>query len=184
MKKSLLLVFAVLLISNLSFSQDGKFTKKGQTELIASISFASTTPVLGGTTGESTSTFSLAPYVGYFVIDGFEVGLGAGITSQSGNSGYTSYAFVVAPAYNFNTKSRFYPYVQGEVGYNSIKYSGSSSLSGIVWGFEGGLKINVIGNGLLKFGLNYDQYTQKIDGIDGRSGNNVITAFGGIGLFF
>lgn len=183
MKKILLLVLAVLLISNLSFSQDGKFTKKGQTEIIASISFASTTPVLGGTTGESTSTFTLAPYVGYFITDGFELGLGAGITSQSGNSGYTSYAFVVAPAYNFNTKSRFYPYVQGEIGYNSIKYSGSDTYSGIVWGLEGGLKINVAGNALLKFGFNYDQYTQNINGVSGRSGNNVVTAFGGIGLF-
>lgn len=183
MKKILLLVLAVLLITNLSFSQDGKFTKKGQTEIIASISFASSTPVLAGVTGKSTSTFTLAPYVGYFITDGFELGLGAGITSQSGSSGYTTFAFVLAPAYNFNTKSLFYPYVQGEIGYNSINYSGSSTYSGIIWGFEGGLKINVTGNALLKFGLNYDQYTQNVDDIDGRFGSNVVTAFGGIGLF-
>ena len=183
MKKILLLVLAVLLISNLSFCQNGKFTKKGQTEIIASISFASTTPVLDGVSGKSTSTFTLAPYVGYFITDGFELGLGAGITSQSGSYGSTTYAFVLAPAYNFNTKSILYPYVQGEIGYNSINYSGSGTYSGLIWGFEGGLKINIAGNALLKFGLNYDQYTQNIDGISGRSGSNVFTAFGGIGLF-
>lgn len=189
MKKVLLFIFASLvLISTSSFSQNNKFAKKEQWELGGTISFTSMTPVSSGNTGDATSIFRLAPSVGYFVVDGYELGLMIDFTSYSygGSSSYHDYSLYFAPAYNFRTNSIAYPYVQGQIGYTGLSngYSSSSKdLTGLAWGIEGGVKINFVGNGLVKAGINYNQRTLNPEGATSRYGYNTVSIIIGVGIF-
>lgn len=186
MKKVLLFIFASLvLISSSSFSQNNKFAKEKQWELGGTISFTSMTPVSNGETGKSTSIFRLAPSVGYFVVDGYSLGLMVDFTSYSySGSSSSDYSLYFTPSYNFKTNSISYPYLQGQIGYTGISYgSGGSDASGLAWGIEGGVKLNVVGNGLAKIGINYIQRTLNKSGASSRSGYNNVSIVLGLGIF-
>ena len=61
---SLTVLLLVLFASVSSAQGRNKFATQGSTELGGSISFQSLTPVSNGNTGDATTVFSLAPYVG------------------------------------------------------------------------------------------------------------------------
>lgn len=187
MKKLFLFVLTgLILISNSSFSQKNKFAKENQWELNGTISFTSTTPVTDGNTGKALTIFRFAPTAGYFAVEGYEMGLIVDYTSYSysGSSSYSDYTLYFAPSYNFKTDSQFYPYVQGQIGYTGISSGSSEGSHGIAWGFEGGIKVNPIGNGLIKFGINYNQRTLNKSSDTERNGYNNISFVLGLGLFF
>ena len=150
-----------------------RFATRGTTELGGSISFQSITPVSNGNTGDATSIFTVLPFVGFFVADGFEIGLNPlGITSISPPSGssFTQIMIFAAPSYNFNTGSRVYPFIEALLGYAS--QSNGSSRSGFSWGGRGGVKVAVAEHGLLNLGLQYIQITLNRSGASERSGSN------------
>jgi Outer membrane protein beta-barrel domain len=189
MKKVLLFIFAALvLISTSSFSQNNKFAKENQWEIGGTISFTSMANVSSGNTGESTSILRLAPSVGYFVIDCLELGVLVDLTSYKygGSDTYNDYSLYLTPAYNFRTNSISYPYVQGQIGFTgqTSGSSSSSNLSGLAWGIEGGVKINVVGNGLAKIGINYNQRTLNRSNSTSRNGYNTVSVVIGVGIFF
>lgn len=188
MKKFLLFAFAVLLlISNSSFSQQNKFANKNQWEIGGTISFTSMTRVSSGNTGESYSIFRMAPSVGYFVDNSIELGVMIDFTSYkySGSSSSNDYTLFFTPAYNFKTNSITYPYMQGQIGYTGqTGYdSGNKDYTGFAWGVEGGVKLNVVGSGLAKFGINYNQRTLNKSGAESRNGYNTVSIVLGIGIF-
>lgn len=188
MKKVLLFVFAVLvLFSNSSFSQNNKFAKKEQWEIGGTISFTSMTNVNNGNTGDSYSVFRLAPSVGYFVVDCVELGALVDFNSYKygGSSSYHDYSLYFAPAYNFRTNSISYPYVQGLIGFTGLSggSSSDSDLSGLAWGVEGGVKLNVVGYGLAKIGINYNQRTLNRSTSTSRNGYNTVSIVLGVGIF-
>ncbi|HSR18866.1 MAG TPA: hypothetical protein VLM39_12310 [Ignavibacteriaceae bacterium] len=86
--KKIFVVFTVILFSVVYCSkleaQDRKFALKGTTELAGSISYSSFTSVSNGTTGDALSIFTFAPQVGYFVVDGLELGLSTGVSLLPG----------------------------------------------------------------------------------------------------
>ncbi|MCX6157092.1 MAG: hypothetical protein WCK13_05585 [Ignavibacteriota bacterium] len=188
MKKVLLFIFvSLVLISTSSFSQNNKFAKKDQWEIGGTISFTSMTPVSSGETGKSTSVFRLAPSAGFFVVESVELGLLVDFTSYSygGGSSYSDCSFFFAPAYNFRTNSISYPYVQGQIGF-TFQSGGSGSSndpSGLAWGVEGGVKLNVTGSGLAKIGINYSQRTLNTSNSTSRNGYNTVSIVLGLGLF-
>ncbi len=189
MKKVLLFVFAALvLFSNSSFSQKNKFAKKEQWEIGGTISFTNMTNVSNGNSGDSYSVFRLAPTAGYFVVDCVELGVLIDFTSYKygGGSSYHDYSLYFAPAYNFRTNSISYPYVQGQIGFTGLSSGNSSGedLSGLAWGVEGGVKLNVVGNGLAKIGINYSQRTLNKSTYTSRSGYNTVSIVLGVGIFF
>ena len=188
MKKTLLFIFAALvLITSASFSQNNKFAKKDQWEIGGTISFTSITPVSDGETGKSTSVFRLAPSAGFFVIDCVELGVTVDFTSYkySGGDSYSDYSLYFSPAYNFRTNSISYPYVQGQIGFTGLSggYGSGNDPSGLAWGVEGGVKINVVGNGLAKIGINYNQRTLNTSNSKSRNGYNTVSIVLGVGLF-
>ncbi|HTB32139.1 MAG TPA: hypothetical protein VK808_08945, partial [Bacteroidia bacterium] len=116
------------------------FASPGCVELGGSFSFTSqsfSNPNGGGST-PSTSLILFAPYVGYFPIQGLELGVNPlSVSSSSDGTGdhTTSLLFVFAPSYNFNTRSIAYPFIEGNIGYASISESGSTtSISGVAYG--------------------------------------------------
>ena len=115
--RTALIILSVIVFypSNLSFAQDGKkFGTKGCVELGGNVSFVSTTPVSVGKTGDAITVLTVAPFLGYFVSDGFELGvnpLSFMSMSQSGNS-ITQIMVLVAPSYNFPTQGKAYPFIE------------------------------------------------------------------------
>ena len=166
----MVLVFLVVACYCPSSSQGTKrFAMEGTTELGGSISFLSVTPVSNGRSGDSYTIFSFSPFIGYFITDGFELGVDPfAITTTSGS--ITVVNVLVAPSYNFKTDGIAYPFVEGLLGYSSI--SDGSTSNGVSWGLRGGVKLAVVDQGLLNLGLQYLQITTNPSGASNRYGSN------------
>ncbi|MGE5351670.1 MAG: hypothetical protein ACM3P0_06275 [Acidobacteriota bacterium] len=181
------LFFAVLLIvlflsSSLVYAQryGGGFASPGVVELGGGLTFQSTTNVANGNTGGTTTIFSLQPYVGYFLTDGFELGFNPfGI--QTGD-GTTSLLFLLAPSYNFRTGSLAYPFIEALLGLAST--SDGETRSGFSWGLRGGVKLNIVGNSNLNLGLEYLQITENPSGATSRYGYNQVAFNVGFTVWF
>lgn len=175
----------VMCLVSMSYAQEvKKFATKGTTELGGNISFQSQTPVSNGNTGEAMTVFTVAPYIGYFVTDGFELGVNPfGITSlSSGGSSVTQVMIMAAPSYNFKTQGNAYPFIEALFGYTSIS-SGSSSASGFSWGGRAGAKITVTDKGLFNLGIQYLQVTTNPDGATSRYGSNQLAVSAGFTIW-
>jgi hypothetical protein len=161
-----------------------KFALKGTTELGGSISFQSITAVSDGNTGNAVTVFALAPFIGYFVTDGFELGLNPlGITSISySGSSSTQVTIFLAPSYNFKTESIAYPFIEALIGYAS--QSNGTTLSGFCWGGRAGAKLAVTDKGLLILGLEYVQLTLNPSGAPNRNGSNQLAISAGFTVWF
>jgi len=184
-----LVLLLFLLISINVYSQAAhNFAKQNTWEIGGSVSFSYSENVSNGKSNDNgLNVFKLYPYVGYFVTDGFEIGIMPAIELRNYSGGTTSNSFAIyaAPSYNFYTKSLAYPYIQGAFGYNRISYGGNSSTySGIAWTLEGGMKINIAGNSLLKIGLDYGQKTLNGNNSSGdRDGVNTLSFVAGFNVF-
>jgi hypothetical protein len=162
----------------------------------------------GQTTDVSISFFFANVPLSYFVIDGLQIGIipefvSVGLDASGLNADATLSVLGIyfATAYNFNLKSSVYPFIQGRFGYNSINISSNTdpntllktsqettldeTLSGIGWGFSGGIKVQLGKAGLLSFGAGYQQRTANPDPNEGdlRNGLNVITVQAGFSVF-
>lgn len=183
---SALLVVAMLIpLGPVAIAQDGKkFAMKGSTELGGSISFQSITPVFNGTTEDATTIFSVAPFVGYFIADGFEIGVNPlGLTTISfRGSSDTQLMIFAAPSYNFKTEGITYPFIEALLGYTS--QSNGSSRSGFSWGGRGGVKLAVTDKGLLNLGVQYVQITLNPSGATNRSGYDQLAISAGFTVWF
>ena len=174
----------VAVFSSALFSQQEppkKFASHGVFEFGGSATFQSTTPVVNGKTGSAEYALVAMPYVGYFVVDGFEIGMnpiGVGLQHSGGNT-ITELRFFLAPAYNFRARAGIYPFVEGLAGLTSeITSAGGSTntKSGFSWGGRGGVKIAVTEKGLLTVGVQYLQITLNSKGVSTRNGTNELSA--------
>lgn len=184
---ALVATLTLALLPHMLSAQERPFGSAGCMEAGGSITFLSTTPVSNGKTGEAISVFTIAPYIGYFAANGFEIGFNPGLIYMSyGSSSTTQFSFYLAPSYNFTTESKTYPFIEGLIGYNTASSSGSSSSSGgLCWGGRTGLKVNVTGNGLLIVALQYSQITMEPSGWTGnRYGSNVLSVSAGFTVWF
>jgi len=191
MKKSFLILAVLFLFTSISFSQN--FATKGTIEAGGSIGFSSTTTVSNGESSDnSTSTFRVEPYVGYFVINSLELGIVPSFTTSSfGDNSSTSFGAYFAPAWNFNLKSNLFPFLEGRIGYNTSSYDDGDSdtedlsYSGIAWGVKGGVKVKLGNSGLFNVAVSYDQITMNPEDWDGdRNGENILAVNAGFTVFF
>lgn len=165
------------------YAQD--FSKKDIWEIGGTISYTSQTAVNNDeTAGNSLNTFMLHVPVYYFVIDGLEVGLVPGYDNSSyADNSSSLFALLAGIAYNFNTQSNAYPYVEGRFGYNSL--TNGNTRSGVLWSLNGGAKVQVGGNALIRIGLFYQQRTLNTsDNQGGRDGYNTWGIDAGFAVFF
>jgi len=163
-----------------------EFANEQTWELGGSVGVSSTTQVNYGHTSEAMTNIAFHPYAGYFFLDGFEVGLIPGIDYyKQGGWDYSTFVIYLSPAYNFKTNSIAYPYIQGGIGYNSVGGEGMKTRSGLAWDIEGGVKLNLFGNTLLKFSLDYNEKTQNSENHTGdRNGYNTFNLVVGFNVFF
>jgi len=191
MKRSFYFFFFVLLIGTITVNAQN-FATKGTIELGGSIGFSSTTGVNNGESSEnSLSNFSFDPYVGYFVINGLELGIIPSFsTSSYSDQSTTSFGVYFAPAWNFDLKSNLFPFVEGRIGYNTSSYddgnseTDESSYGGLAWGLRGGVKVQVGNSALVNLALSYDQITMNPEDYDGdRNGTNAFGVMAGFTIF-
>jgi hypothetical protein len=184
MKKIFTILVLVLSVSIVTFSQD--FAKKGMWELGGSVGFTSSTNVYAGTsdTRGAITTFSISPEAGYFITDNFELGLvPLQFVSQSfdGNTA-SQFNFLLAPSWNFILQSNLYPYIQALIGYGSISYGGSS-VSGLDYGAQAGIKLEIAKSSLINIGLSYLMTNRTPSGISDRYGTNDLKIVAGFSVF-
>jgi hypothetical protein len=183
--RTFIVLFMVFAVSSVSFSQN-KFSKKGQVEVSGAFSYSNVTNVYNGKASSgSVSYLFFLPSVQYFATNGFEIGGAVELMniSPSSGDGMTDYTLFLIPTYNFKMDNEFYPYIQGQIGYTATS-SGGPTYSGLAWAIETGVKMNFMGNGLVKFGFNYKQLTKNHENSNGRDGMNIFSAALGIGLYF
>jgi hypothetical protein len=185
----LLLAFAAGVPSTAQ-EQRRHFGSRGTIEVGGSITFLASQPVVNEKRGVATSTLSVLPYVGYFVIESFEVGINpAGLVLTSVDSGTTTQLrILVAPSYNFRTGTMITPFVEGLAGLTSetvsISGAGTSTSAGFTWGGRAGVKVALLERGLLIIGLQYLNVTVNPPGTTTRNGSNEFSVAAGWTVWF
>ena len=187
-----LLVVITIVYSSLGNSQEKTFGTRGVTEIAGGVSFSSITSVASGKTGDATTILSLAPQLGYFVVDGFELGITTGMTLLPGVSvltpergdGTTIVQLFFSPSYNYHAEgSKVCPFIEPQIGYTSMS-SGSSSQSGFSYGVRAGIKVIAVEHFLVSLSGQYVALTFNESGATERSGFNYL-AFGvGVAGYF
>ena len=189
---TLYVIILICICNSQVFPQDKLFARKGTVELSGNISFSSYTPVFNDMSGTAATIFTLAPQIGVFASDGFEIGLRTGISllpgvsiiSSGGNNSTTVLGLFFAPSYNFVTTSEMlFPFLEGQAGYTSIS-SGSNTNSGFSYGGRAGLKIIAAGHLLLTVSVEYLAITLNAPSANERSGYNYLNIGVGVGGFF
>lgn len=188
MKKFFSFFFFVLLFGSIILNAQN-FATQGTVELGGSLGFSSTTNVSAGESADNaTTTFMVQPYVGYFIINGLELGLIPSFVSSShGDNSTTSLGVYFAPAWNFDLKSNLFPFIEGRIGYNSVNYDNGNTdatVSGLAWGLRGGVKVQVGNSALVNLALSYEQITMNPKDYDGdRNGSNIFGVNAGFTVF-
>lgn len=194
--KITLFLFIMLAITNLPAQVNTELAKKNTFEISGAVSYLSADYITNGENESTQTSIEFAPYGGYFITDGLELGIIPTIEyekygNQFGSSSITNFTIYVAPSYNFFTGSIAYPYIQAAIGYNSQSYHTSNvsiqepTISGLAWKVEGGVKINAFENSLIKLALDYGQKTLESSSHSGkRNGLNSVNFVAGLGIFF
>ncbi len=187
-----IIVLFAFLIPCSSGAQEVGFGRKGVVELSGSVSFNSITPVSNDETGEASTLFSIAPQIGYFVTDGFEIGLSTGVALLPGiaivspprGDGTTMTQLFFTPAFNVITQeSKVYPFIEGQIGYTSVS-SGNESQTGFSYGARGGVKVPVVEHLIISTSAQYLVITLNPEQATRRSGYNYFSFGIGVGGYF
>lgn len=179
MKKVVLITFFVTAVMTASFAQfsQGTFLVGGTTGL--GVNFLTAKSKAGGTTstdGKSTS-FSLEPTAGYFVIDNLALGAGIGLSTSSfkpdgGGTKSTSSAILLSPfaRYYFD---KFYAQGTFQFGSSKDKYTNGGTsitdkngLSG--WSIAGGYALLLNESVALEPQIGYGSFTSKDNDTDNK----------------
>ena len=161
-----------------------RFGAPGTVELGGSAAFTAAQPVTGGNTGTWVYDLSFMPYAGYFLAEGFELGINpAGVSVTTvGDTSTVRLRILLAPSYNFHTPTMVTPFVEGLAGLtsSSLVHSGSTtSVSGFTFGGRVGIKTAVTDRGMLTIGVQYLRITLNATGAGGRSGSNELAVAAG-----
>lgn len=187
-----LIVLLITIITSNVNAQESQFANKTVTELSGTLSYSSFTMVNNGETGDAISIFTIAPQIGYFVVDGFELGLGTGVSLLPGFSilspedgESTSFLQIFfAPSYNIKTKNKsLFPFIEAQLGYTSIS-SGDQTDSGFSYGGRAGLKIAAVEHFLINLSVQYLLITLNESGETERDGFNYLMFGVGIAGYF
>mgnify|MGYP003460966676 FL=1 len=193
--KNFIILFSLFLVVFLSngIAQDKLFATKGVLELAGTVSYSNFTMVSNGeTSDDDLSIFTLAPQIGYFITDGFELGIGTGIALVPGYSVLSTsegestnfFQLFLAPSYNLRTENKsIYPFLEAQIGYTSVS-SGDNTDSGLSYGGRVGVKLVAANNFLITFSGQYLLITLNEEGEDERDGINYLTIGVGVSGFF
>ncbi len=103
--KKLTLIFTILTLFSITLNAQN-FAKSGVIEAGGSLGFSSQTAVFNRQSDDkSTAAISIEPFVGYFIIDGVELGLiPSFVRSSYGDNSNSMFEIFFAPVYNFDMR--------------------------------------------------------------------------------
>ncbi|HTR99180.1 MAG TPA: hypothetical protein VML00_05465 [Bacteroidota bacterium] len=161
-----------------------RFGAAGTVELGGSGTFTAVQPVVAGNTGTWVYDLAFMPYAGYFLAEGFELGINpAGVSVTTiGDTSTVRLRILVAPSYNFHTPTMITPFVEGLAGFTSsslIRGGSTTSVAGFTFGGRLGIKTAVTERGLLTIGVQYLRITLNASGAPSRSGSNELAIAAG-----
>jgi len=206
MKKLISFFTCIFLIAAFTLNAQD-FGRKGTWEIGGLVMYANNSIVAGGETlDETVSIFFANVPVYYLVTDGLQIGVVPEFVSIGVSDGVdvtlSMFGGFFSTAYVFKTGGNVYPFIEGRIGYNSITVSSSEdivlgkgsgieqdvideTLSGIGWGFSGGIKVQLGKAALLNLGVGYQQRTANPEENTGdlRNGLNVISVLAGFSVF-
>jgi hypothetical protein len=206
MKKVILFFMCIFLTATIALNAQD-FGRKGLWELGGLVMYANNNIVVDGESmDESLGFFFINVPVYYMPVDGWQIGIAPEFVSVSlgGEADVSLSVFggFFSTAYVFKTGGSVYPFIEGRIGYNSINVSTGEidleiekttgvqqdqvdeTLSGIGWGFSGGIKVQIARGALLNLGIGYQQRTANPEDWDGgRIGLDVITVQAGFAVF-
>ena len=164
------------------------FGAYGTVELGGSGTFTAVQPVVAGNTGTWVYDLSFMPYAGYFLAEGFELGINpAGVSVTTiGDTSTVRLRILLAPSYNFHTPTMITPFVEGLAGFTSsslIRGGSTTSVSGFTFGGRLGIKTAVTARGLLTIGVQYLRITLNASGAPSRSGSNELAIAAGYSVW-
>ncbi len=175
-------------IAPASMAQTTKgFATKGCVEVGGNAAFQSLSYTSSYYTGETITSLSFGPYVGYFASDGIELALNPFSVEHTSSGGYsiTQFMIVAAPSYNFITGGMAYPFIEGLIGYTSTAESGGYATShGIIWGGRGGVKLAVATQALLNLAIEFKRTSWSQSGEPVMSNTNDFSISGGFTVWF
>jgi hypothetical protein len=166
-----------------------RFALPGVWELGGSAAFQRSVPVENGEEGDAVYTLSALPYVGWFLLDGLELGvnpLGVSMTRTEAST-VVDLRFLFAPSWNFRMRGEWYPFVEGLIGYTARLTSsdeGDTTDDGLTWGGRVGVKFWVVEQGLLTVGVQYLAVTIDPSNAKNRYGSNEMAAAVGFSVWF
>ena len=164
------------------FAQEAqRFGMKGTREIGGSIAFQSWTPVYDGQTGNGLSTLNVAPFIGWFLSDGYELGFNPlGFTAAwSGGTSAVDVSITAAPSYNFVSDGKSTPFIEVLLG-AVIPTSGGL---GYNYGARIGVKNEIAGNTLLNIAAEYLITGSSSNG-SGRYGSNLFMVSASLTAWF
>ena len=165
-----LLLLTVITVSDISSQTNYNFAQKN-------------TWAIGGSFSISKNYKEFATYGGYYITDGFELGVIPAVEFlKDKDNSITAYAIYAAPSFNFNTESNVYPYIQPEIGYYNIS---GPEYSGLTLGIEGGVKANIFGDGMLKLAVDLNKkYFWRFFTSNKEDWEETISFVAGLSIFF
>ncbi|MBN1398984.1 MAG: outer membrane beta-barrel protein [Bacteroidetes bacterium] len=198
MKNTIAVIAVTLLVLMLSaFNAQAQYATGGVVELGGAISFSSSKMVANGETADqSTTLFQCTPYVSYFLVNGFSIGLVPGINIikiAGSESSIKIFGLFASPGFTFNAGGKVYPYINGMVGYTAAKSdaspiptlgAGELDLKGVSFGGKAGIKFGIGNGGLAAIGASYMAFTLKPKDADKRSGLNNLAFSLGYSVYF
>jgi outer membrane protein W len=139
----------------------------------------------------------MSTYIGYFLFDGFEIGLSPLGYSNDHNTVFDisdkkKYYLTISQintyfslAYNINLNKNYYPYVQISYGYieakssSNLEFFSSSKSSGNGYGIRAGIKYSIVQHALLNFGISYQSVS-----VDEEDPSSQLSFSSGVSIWF
>jgi hypothetical protein len=198
MKKTIVVFAGIMLLLLLAAcNAHAQYATRGVVELGGAVSFSSSTMVANGEKADkSTTIFQFMPYINYFLVDGFSIGLVPGINIikiAGSESSIKIYGLFFSPGFTFNAGGKLLPYIEGMVGYTAVKSDESPNaalgtsaidLKGVSFGGKAGIKISAGKGGLAAIGASYMLINISPKDADKRSGLNNLAFSLGYSIYF
>ena len=185
MKKSLAVMFIVILSVGFVNAQSTKFTSKGLWELGGNIGFTSVAPDSNGLTKDAKLEIKFQPFFGYFIDDNIQIGFIPGIDLNSKENSKWTFNILAVPAYYIPVNDdNIFPYVRALAGYSRKNAENGAITQGFTWGVGAGAKYLLSGNTLVNVGFDYIQYTFNGSGASKRTGKNDLSINAGVSYFW
>lgn len=156
-----------------------RYASAGIVEFSGTLGFSSTFARYSSSNSSSSSStpaisqITISPTVSYFITNGLNLGVTGSLVSQFGTgAGSTAYIAYLQPGYAFDVGTIVFPYVNVLFGFGGV--SSGSTASGIGYGADAGIKIQLAEHLLLGIGL---QYVVQNYSYSGSTYNTAINTF-------